>query len=229
MPFSTILFDLDGTLADSLPDIHHSVDNALAEFGLPPVDRSVAQIGVGNGVMNLLTTAVRASFKSAGRTDDADAWFRDNSGKLADRYRQLYASAWKTSTVLYPGVTAMLADMSAREVHCFVVSNKPEMFCRDILSFLGVAERFTAIIGEDSCAERKPSRIIWKYLSEKYSLQAESTIVVGDGQADFAFAKNIPCSVCLVRYGITPPETLEALHADHYIDAVSELKKIIAR
>lgn len=219
--YTDVLFDLDGTLIDSLAGIHRSINKALALFSLPPVDEPVARGAVGHGVMNALRHCVRSSIGAA-----ADEWFAVNGDAFAAAYRNEYSVGYHGVTVLYPGVAAMLERVSV-SMRCFAVSNKPEAFCRSILTELGISSYFTGIVGEDTFSERKPSIIVWKELVSRYSLRRETVIMVGDGMADSEFGKNAGFDVCLVRYGITPPSVVDTYSAKYWVDSVEEAAAVV--
>ncbi len=223
--YDDVIFDLDGTLIDSLAGIHRSLNRALAFYHLPPVGEDAARGAVGHGVMNALRHVVRASAAQNG--GDAELWFAQHGEAIAEVYRREYAVGYRGVTVLYPGVYDVLSTLRTHSIRCYAVSNKPEAFCSSILDELGVSSFFQFVAGEDTFAERKPSVVVWRELTKKYALRPGRTLMVGDGKADSEFGSNAGIDVCLVRYGITPANIVDAYAANYRIDNIRDVVDIV--
>lgn len=139
----TLVFDLDGTLTDSVPDIAAAVNRTLAARGLPTLAEPDVAAMVGDGLQPLIDRA----FKAAGGVPDANA----GADYLAD-----YESRVAEDTRLYPGVADALDKLRADGWTLAVCTNKPERAARLLLEALGVADRFAAVGGGDSFAAHKP-------------------------------------------------------------------------
>jgi phosphoglycolate phosphatase len=192
----TILFDLDGTLADTAGDIAASVAHAMGASGLVPPPREAVVAAIGAGVRKLIERLVG----DASKRDAVLAGFLAHYGEhLLDRTR------------LYPGVAETLAVLDATRV---VVTNKPEAFSRTILDRLGVARLFRAIVGGDSLPVRKPDpAIVARVLAAVGGTRAW---IVGDSGTDVATAKAARIPVVAVTYGYHKPGELDG--ADWVVD-----------
>jgi phosphoglycolate phosphatase len=202
------LFDLDGTLADTLADIAASTDHVRAGFGLPPLGAAGVRDLVGHGAGTLLRRALR----ELGAAD---------GDPLFDRAYAIYAAHHQeqcTRTArLYPGARAWL-DAHAARGHAFaVVTNKPERFARAVLAHLGVADDFAIVIGGDSGPTRKPDPAPLHAALQR--LGAGAGTMVGDGETDVRAGKAAGLQTIACLYGYRPPELLRAEGADRYWSA----------
>jgi phosphoglycolate phosphatase len=202
LPF---LFDLDGTLADTLADIAASTDHVRAGFGLPPLGAAGVRDLVGHGAGTLLRSALREL-----GAPDGDPLF--------DRAYAIYAAhheAQCTRTArLYPGTREWL-DARAAAGHAFaVVTNKPERFARAVLTHLGVDGRFAVVIGGDTMPARKPDPAPLRAALQQ--LSADAGTMVGDGETDLRAGKAAGLRTIACLYGYRPPALLRAEGADGY-------------
>ena len=132
-----VLFDLDGTLADTLPDLAAAMNSAIAEHGFPPLAPSRYRGAVTGGSMAMIRSALGAAF-------DPEA-----AQRIRRRFLDLYAGRIAAHTRLFPGTDAVLGEIEARGLAWGIVTNKPEALTRRLLDALGIAE-----IGRASCRER---------------------------------------------------------------------------
>jgi len=139
----TILFDLDGTLVDSLPDLATSLNRVLADEGLAPLTMPELAPLVGDGLGPLVARALAARGRGPDRA-------------LLTRFRRDYFNALVVATRPFPGVPETLAALAQAGWRMAVCTNKPEQAARRILAALGLAARFAAITGGDTFAVRKP-------------------------------------------------------------------------
>ena len=136
-----VLFDLDGTLADTAPDLAGILAHLQLECGLTPTPFEVLRPQVSNGVRGLLG----AGF---GLTPDAPAY-----ADLAQRFLTLYAASIYVETCLFPGISELLDSLDERGIAWGVVTNKAERFARPIIEALGLAGRSICVVGGDTVAQ----------------------------------------------------------------------------
>lgn len=191
-PCEAVIFDLDGTLADTAGDITLAVKRTLADFGLPPHSRDVVRGMVGNGLKKL----VERAFAEHGVTLDA-AEHEKAFARLLEHYS---ADPCEHST-LYPGARATLETLNAAGIACAVLTNKYDPIARDVLEGLGIAGLFKAVQGEQDGVPRKPDPASALNLLQVLGTKPEATLVVGDSETDLKTARAAGLRAVLVSYG----------------------------
>ncbi len=208
-----LIFDLDGTLIDSVGDIADALNRALAELGLPPhTDSQVAGM-IGNGVTELVRRALGLAHEPF-------------LPEAVNRYRAAYTQRPLGRTGLYLGVKETLAALA--HVDKAVATNKPGEVSREILRKLGVADHFIAILGEDDVGRKKPDPLIVDILRGKSGASRSRTLYVGDSLVDADTADAASVDLALVTYGYADPTILRARKARHHLDRFTDLKRLLA-
>jgi phosphoglycolate phosphatase len=186
----------------------------LGTFGLPALPVPTIVGFVGNGVSKLVERClVAAGGDAAGaRLDQALARFVAYYGEhLLDRTR------------LYSGIVEAIADLRARGVLLTVATNKHEAMARAILSGLGIAGEFSAVLGGDSVPIHKPDPTIVHELVRRTGVTAAATMLIGDSLVDVATARAARIAVCAVTWGLTAPDTLRDAAPDYIVDRPDQL------
>lgn len=211
-PISLIIFDLDGTLVDTLEDITASVNFTLSRLGRPPLPLDTVRQYVGDGIEMLMGRAL------GGRTellDDAVGVYKvHHSRNLVVRSR------------LYPGVREMLEHFQA--VPKAVISNKTLEFVQPLLAGLGIAGSFRVVLGADAGMPLKPAPDSLLHIMQALGASRERTVMVGDGTTDMRAGKAAGVITCAVTYGFRPEEELRKAGPDHVIHALPELKDLFS-
>ena len=206
-----IIFDLDGTLIDSLDDLTAAVNQMLAAFGRPAVGRAEVRAMVGKGARNLVEQALPGA--SAGEIDQGlELFLRYNEEHIADR------------TVAYAGVRETLAALAERGLTMTVISNKHERLCRRILSCLGLDGWFAGVYGADSLPAMKPSPQPLLHVMDRFGRTPEQTVIVGDSINDVAAGRG--AGVVTVGCGYGYGTAAELADADYRIAAFTELLRL---
>lgn len=213
-PYPAVLFDLDGTLVDSAPDIAAAVNRLLAELGLPAVDEATIRGWIGDGARALLAAALRHS----GSAREAD--------EVMDRFMVHYGDCLLLHARPYPGVADTLAALSARGVAMGVCTNKPERFVAPLLEAMGIAGAFSGIVGGDTLPERKPHPLPLRHLAGRLGAPVERCLMVGDSQTDFLAARAAGMPVVLVGYGYPRAFDLHAAGALAVIERFDQLLEL---
>jgi phosphoglycolate phosphatase len=218
--FRIVVFDLDGTLVHSAPDLHVAANRMLGEMDRPAL--SLAQVTgfVGNGVPKLVERCLRAT----GGVDDMHA------DALA-RFSRHYMAAPADLTRPYPGVVE--AARALREAGCRlgVCTNKPAAPARKLLGLLGMEGLFDALVGGDSLPEKKPDPAplhhVIRELGGAAGGRAGATLYVGDSETDEATAQNagVPFALFTGGYRKAPAE---AMRAAYRFDDFADLPGILA-
>ncbi len=213
------LFDLDGTLVDSAPDLAAAVDQMLEHLGRSPVGIDRVRDWVGNGASVLVRRAL------AGQTDwepaqpKDDALFNDALAIFFHAYEQINGR----HAVVYDGVEACLAKLKEHGCKLAVVTNKPEQFVAPLLEQMGLDHWFDLSVGGDTLPVKKPDPTPLLHAMEALGGTRGTTVMVGDSSADIdaALAAGLPCVA--VRYGYNFGQSVDALGADAVVDSLAEL------
>jgi 2-phosphoglycolate phosphatase len=205
-----VMFDLDGTLADTGHDLADAVNFTRAHFNLAPLPEKMVYAHVGRGVEHLLKHAL---------PEGGPAYFHEVMRIFLDRYEDHLLDR----TVLFPGVLSVLDYFQGKRRA--VVSNKMERLSIAVVRGLGVEDRFDAILGGDSAAEKKPHPALLDSVLRRFQIPAASALMVGDGDIDVEAGKRAGVITCGVTYGLGNKDDLIAAQPDLLIDDLSELVK----
>lgn len=208
--YDTVIFDLDGTLLDTLGDLTDSLNDTLQRHGFPPRSMAEVRYFVGNGVERLLELALPDG--------------RDTPGfdACVAEFRAHYAAHMDEKTAPYDGIPALLAALTARGCRLAIVSNKFDAAVK-ALSRRYFGDGIRVAIGESASVARKPAPdTVLKALAELGAAPAR-TLYVGDSEVDVATAHHAGLRCVGVTWGFRPRTTLEEAGADYLIDAPQEL------
>jgi len=208
-----ILFDLDGTLVDSAPDIGAAVNELLATRNLPPLSVDQARSMIGHGVKKL----VERAFAASGTPLDEAALDRANRD-MAPIYRRHLTKL----TTLMPGAKEVVAHFHVAGVALGVVTNKPQVATREVLLHFGFTDRLGAIVGGDAVSHQKPAPDALFMALERLRVDPADALMVGDSAADVGAARAAGVPVALVRGGYTQVP-VEELGADLVCDSLLDL------
>ncbi len=216
--FAAVVFDLDGTLIDSAPDLHALVNEMLAELGRPGLTLAELRPMIGDGARALLERGLRASGGVPPRLD-LDALFAE--------FLRRYTKMPVRSGQVYAGVTLMLAELATAGVRLGICTNKPQAPTDRLLAGLGLDRFFAAVIGGDALPVRKPDAGHLRAVLARLGVDGGRAAMVGDSRTDLltARAAGVPC--VLVSFGYTPVPARE-LGPDRVIDDMAELGAALA-
>jgi len=184
-----IVFDLDGTLADTFEDIASCVNHVRCLLGLPPLSLADVKRHVGKGVKNLIQKT----------TDITD---QNHVEQLCLVFKQYYLEHLLDSTRLYEGVVQGLDLLYSKAVSMAVLSNKPEDATKKIVEGLGIARFFKAIFGGDSFEKQKPARESLLGSLKVLNVDASQALMVGDSLVDVETALNAGTRCVVVTTGL---------------------------
>jgi phosphoglycolate phosphatase len=213
-----LVFDLDGTLVDSAPDIAHSLNNAVATLGVPPFDLDDVHTMIGAGSRVLLDRA----FDAAG-LDPADPRKAD----VFNRFMEHYERETAAGRGLYPGALDLLAGLGQRAVRRGLCTNKPEPVTRIAVQALGLASSLDVIVGARDDRPKKPHPAMLEATLAALGVAPGRAVMVGDSQADIGVARAVGCPVVAVSFGYSKVPARE-LGADAVIDDLRELPAALA-
>ena len=202
------LFDLDGTLAHTLPDLQASTNHVRAVYGLPEAPLDVVRSFVGDGAHTLLRRALQPVLPT---TTAAQAILLEAAFAtyVAHHERQCTGKA-----TLYPGVREHLRGLHERGHPLGVVTNKPERFTLPLLAHLGLTPLLGAIVGGDTLLQKKPDPAPVLHALRTLAAEVHTATMVGDGVQDLRAAKaaGVRTIACLFGYGDPVALRVEAAH-----------------
>lgn len=197
MAYKAVLFDLDGTLLDTLDDLRDAMNRALASFGFPPHTLEEVRSFVGNGIRDYTLRAVPAGTDS------------ETAERVLAAFKADYSVHCKDKTAPYAGILPLLADLQARGIKTAIVSNKADFAVKALAKeyFPGLCD---SALGESPEIPKKPAPdMIRKVLSELGASEADA-LYVGDSDVDFDTAMNAGLDVILVDWGFRSRALLES-------------------
>lgn len=210
---ATIVFDLDGTLVDSAPDLVRALNETLDLEGLPHVPLHAVRRMVGQGARVLIERG--AAFAGV-------SYSTDRLDQLTKAFIDFYRADIARGTTVFPGVEASLDDLAATGAKFAVCTNKRTELSVLLLEKLNLAERFSAIVGADAVTARKPHPDHFRAAVQRAGGVVRRAVMVGDTAADVASARGAGAPVALVRFGYCE-EDVERLGADVLLDHYREL------
>jgi phosphoglycolate phosphatase len=217
MKFTCVIFDLDGTLVDTLDDIARSMNRALEAHGFPPAGREAYPAMVGWGIKRLAALALPPEAGKDEKTVDAVA---------ADAVR-FYAEEPLVHSRPYPGIQELVTELRRRRVKTAVLTNKPDPIAQLVIAGLFPAGSFDAVQGQRSGHPGKPDpAAVWELLME-LGRTPRDTIFVGDSEVDMETAKAAECRALGVSWGFRGREVLEKAGAQGIIDSPPELLSLM--
>ena len=188
----TVVFDLDGTLVDTAPDLIETLNVVFARDGLPPVEYAAARDMIGGGARRMIEMA----FKLEGRAladGVVDRMFAD--------FIEYYASHIADRSQPFPGLDAALDRLAARGCRFAVCTNKLEGLSRLLLEALGLTGRFVAICGQDTFGIQKPDPEILRRTIQAAGGEMQRAVMVGDSGTDIATARAAGVPIVAVDFG----------------------------
>lgn len=214
-----VLFDLDGTLLDTLPDIAAAVDRTLLGLSLPAAGPLRVRGWVGNGVKLLMERALRHAGADPAATLQP----------ALEAFAAHYAEDYTQRSTLYPGVAATLPALAARGLALAVCTNKPGRFVAPLLDHFGIGSYFSALVSGDTLPRQKPDPAPLLHLAGRLGLAAADCLVVGDSRNDVQAARAAGMAVAAVSYGYNHGEDIRDSHPDAVMATLAELPRLIAQ
>jgi phosphoglycolate phosphatase len=215
-----IVFDLDGTLIDSAPDLAVAINAMLAEFGGEPLSVQEVRRMVGDGVAALVARALAA--RQRGQAEQARA---------LQIFMRHYESNATSLTTAFPGAGAALQALQAAAIPLAVCTNKPARLSAAILARLGLAPYFGRVLGGDSLPFRKPDPRVLLSLLEAFDARAQDALLVGDSEVDAATAQAAGVPFVLMKHGYRrgPVDEIACLAALESFAQLPPLVQALAR
>ena len=216
---AAVAFDLDGTLVDTLPDLHEAANRMLADLGRPAVAESAVRAYVGDGVDRLVKRLLTGD--SDGEPDAA--WF-DRAGSA---FRSHYASVLSSASRPFPGVLEGLREMRRRGLRLACITNKPAAFTEPLLRDVGLMSCLDLVLSGDSLPRRKPDPLPLLHCAQVFGVPASRLLMIGDSPNDSRAARAAGCPVFCVPYGYRGTLGVHELDCDAIVPALLDSMNLI--
>ena len=216
---TTLLFDLDGTLIDSLGDLAASINLMLSDLDRPPLNAAQVAAFIGNGIPTTVRRALVATHPTEQPPDPA---LHERAIESVHRH---YASQMLNTTRLFPTVVETLEHFSGKRLG--VVTSKEVRFTKFLLDHFGVAKYFQAIVGGDTTPARKPDPQPVLEALRLLDGQASDAVMIGDSEIDVIAGRRAGTLTCAVTFGYRSAEQLLVTEPDVIIDRFDQLREVI--
>ncbi|MBP9905045.1 MAG: phosphoglycolate phosphatase [Rhodoferax sp.] len=217
--FDLVMFDLDGTLVETAPEIMDAVNDTLARFDLPLVSQQQVNDWIGHGTLSLLVDAV--AFATGRPPDEVRA--SELLRTMVGEYNVFYGRRCGTRSHLYPKVRETLEALRAQGTRLAVVTNKEERYTQIVMEVQKLTDLFDVVISGDTLATKKPNPAGVAHCLTRFGVTADRALFVGDSSIDAATARAAGVAVWLLPYGYNMGQPIAACQPDRLIQNCSEL------
>ncbi|AKR44433.1 phosphoglycolate phosphatase [Methylophilus sp. TWE2] len=213
-----VMFDLDGTLLDTAPQIAEAANRMLVALGKPMLPQAQIATYIGEGVQNLIKRCLTGSVQV-----EPDADFFAQAQPL---YHDFY-TANATQSQPFAGVVPALQQLKKQGYHLACVTNKPEKFTLPLLQQAGLADFFELIISGDSLPKKKPDPLPLLHICQKLGALPAEAMLVGDSETDIQAAHAAGCFVVTVPYGYNQGRAIDAAMVDATIQQLTDVVDLL--
>ena len=214
-----IIFDFDGTLINSIPDLTLAINKMLSHYNLSPLTVKQVTPFIGNGAKPLVQRALEYSIQDK----------KVSEGLLNEAF-EIYFSAYREvtcqETYMYPGVLETLNYLDKEGYKMVICTNKPFGFIEPILDKLSIKQFFKYWIGEDSLSKKKPNAAPLLYLANEMNTTVEKCIMIGDSKNDILAAQNSGMENIGVSYGYNYNENIADFNPTIVVDNFADLQEL---
>ena len=216
-----VIIDLDGTLADSVPDLAAAANRMLRELARPDLPESLIRTFVGKGIPKLVERVLAGSLEGS---------VPETALKAAlPVYERCYAGVNGKHTTLFPGVTEGLEALRTAQLPLACVTNKAERFTTPLLEQLGIAPYFSQVIAGDTLPQKKPDPAPLLYACRRFGIEPREMLMIGDSMNDAQAARTAGCPVFCVTYGYNEGRDVRELDVDAIVPTLFEATRLIKK
>lgn len=212
---NAVMFDLDGTLINSLPGIAASLNRVLEQHDLPTHKEDVVRTFIGDGIVKLVERAIPKNVS------------HEELNSLVQVMKTDYAETWQDGSQPYQGVTRVLQTLLDHHLPIAVFSNKPDIYCKEITDTLFPSIPFTKVLGQRNGVPTKPNPAGAFDVAQEFNLPIETIAYLGDSTIDILTAQNSGMLAIAATWGYHDQPALEAKKPDHLIHKIDELLPIV--
>lgn len=202
-----VIFDLDGTLIDSAPDLAAAINQMYAKLSLPDMPIETIKSWVGNGSLKLVERALAAHGSEISKLDEAHEIFLGE-----------YAACSTDATVAYDGVSLGIERLQAAGFQLAICTNKPARYLPEILAHFGWQTAFDVVLGGDALALKKPDPAPLLHICEQLGVAPDAAIMVGDSKNDILAGQAAGMMTLALRYGYNYGEPIDQMRPDAAFD-----------
>jgi phosphoglycolate phosphatase len=215
-----ILFDLDGTLVDSVGDLAWCGNEMSRRLGLPPHDEAAARSWVGNGLERFVKRVLTADMEGE---PDAELYRRG-----LEVFRELYGAHASDRSELYPGVIKALEWLATRDLRLACVTNKPEPFTSRLIAAMGLDSYFELVVAGDTTARKKPDPMPLHYAADHFGFEYDQCLMVGDSSNDVLAARAAGFAIICVPYGYNHGLDIRDSNPDLVVETLTGLSQLFS-
>jgi phosphoglycolate phosphatase len=208
MRLEALIFDLDGTLVDTAPDLHAATNHVLGLIDRPPISMGELRAFVGHGAMNLIERGVNAT----GKAVDAETLKR-----LHKTFLEYYGDNISTHSVVFDGLLDVLEQAQSAGLKMGVCTNKVEKLSFKLLTELGMMQKFGSLVGGDTLPVMKPDPAPLREAITRLGIAPSNAMMIGDSETDIRTAQNAGLPVLAVTFGYTS-QHVSAFSPTHMVD-----------
>ena len=213
-------FDLDGTLVDTLPDLHTATNLMLYDLGYEGVSSDTVRQYIGQGIEYLLQELFNELNISQATINFEEA---------AQQFRAHYAQHVCDQSMLFPGIANTLEGLKRLGIGLACLTNKSELFTVPILKKLEIWDYFQEVVCGDTFAKRKPDPLPLRELAARFGMKPDRVLMVGDSKTDTVCARNAGAPVVCVPYGYRSGMALTELDCDRVLNDPMDLIKLVRK
>ena len=218
-PFDAVMFDLDGTLIETAPEIADAVNHTLREVGLRTVTQQQVNDWIGHGTLELLIQALAHTQ----RLSDQQVRNSPELPGMAAKFNKHYQQCCGTRSHLYPQVRETLTALHELDVRLAVVTNKESRFTQTVLEAHSLTAMFDMVVSGDTLPVKKPNPAGVAHCLSLFKATPERSLFVGDSSIDIATARNAGVAVWALPYGYNMGEPIASARPDRVIVDISAL------
>jgi phosphoglycolate phosphatase len=215
-----VLFDLDGTLVDSVGDLAWCGNEMLRSLDMPLHDPQTARNWVGNGLERFVRRVLTADMDA----EPDEALF--NAG--VEIFNRLYAEHASDHSLLYPGALETLKYLAELDLHLACVTNKPEPFTSGLITAMDLTGYFGLVVAGDTTARKKPDPMPLHYAADHFAIDYDKCLMVGDSSNDVQAARAAGFNIICVPYGYNHGNDIRDSSPDLVVENLLELNSLFA-
>jgi phosphoglycolate phosphatase len=216
-----VTLDLDGTLADSIPDLAAAANLMLRELGRSELPLERIKDFVGKGIPRLVERSLAGSIDGTASTEELS--------RALPVFERHYTEVNGCHSVLYPGVEEGLQALRAMRMPLACVTNKSGRFTVPLLEHLGIARFFEQVIGGDALPQKKPHPAQLLHACKGFGIAPPEMLMIGDSVNDVQAARAAGCPVFCVPYGYNEGQDVRQLDVDAIVPSLIEAKRLIQK